>query len=145
MTKRLVVAVLAAVATGACAGDDPVAPWPPPQLADRTLIGIFEGKFPCDDCNRIKTALALYQDANRYALRQIRVAEEGIQDSQGTWTTTRGARALPEAPVFELRPDGGGESTFYLKVDDNVLLLLDGDLNLRVGNAAMSFTLSRTH
>jgi len=126
-----------------CGGDPPVAPWPPPALADRPLVGIFEGKFPCDGCERIKTALALYQDG-RYALRQIRVAEEGIDDSEGRWATTHGARAWPEGPVVELRPDADGPPTLYLKVDENVLLLLDRDLNVRVGNAAHSFALSRT-
>jgi hypothetical protein len=143
MTKPLLVAALT-LALGACSGDPEVAPWPPAELSDRGLLGMFEGKFPCEGCNRIKTALALYQ-GDRYALRQVRVADEdGIDDSQGSWTTTRGARAWPDAPVFELRPDLGGTSTFYLKVDDNVLLLLDPALNVRVGNAALSFTLSRT-
>jgi hypothetical protein len=137
---------LIAFTLAGCGEDPAVAAFPPPDLADRPRIGIFEGKFPCDGCNRLKTALVLYQGeaAGRYALRQVRVAEEGIDDSQGTWTVTRGARALPEAPVYRLDPDGGGSPIFYLKIDENILLLLDASLNLRVGDAAMSFTLSRT-
>lgn len=47
----------------------------------------------------------------------------------------------PQATVATL---AGSEFTHYQRVGENLLLILDGNLEPRVGNAAQSFTLSRT-
>jgi hypothetical protein len=146
-TRAIGMAALALLA-GCGAGAEPArAPFPPPDIAGGALVGLFEGKFPCDTCVKIKTALLLLQDpANgsptRYLLRQLFVSEP--IDTAGSWTIRRGTAGDPAAAVCELRPDDAGPPIRYQRVGADILLLLDEALRPRVGNAAYSFTLSRT-
>jgi hypothetical protein len=147
---------LALPALPACDSDlEPPPPFPG-AVEGQALLGVYEGRFPCDgQCQRLKTALALFQDpAARaptiYQMREIPVGnDDGIRDSRGAWTVVRGAPASPDAPVYVLQPEAAPGSAaaapvHYLRFDDNLLLLLDQALNARVGNASHSFTLSRT-
>ncbi len=147
MTALLLAGVCTTLAGCGSEPDAQRAPFPPADIAEGSLMGIFEGKFPCDSCVKIKTALVLLQDAatdspTRYLLRQLFVSEP--IDTAGGWTITRGTADDPDAAVCELHPDDGGPPIRYQRVGRDILLLLDDALRPRVGNAAYSFTLSRT-
>ena len=138
-----------ALALAACGAEDGtfMPPFPPEEIPADALVGIFEGKFPCETCVKIKTALVLLQEPatgnpTRYLLRQNQTGAP--EDSEGSWRIRRGSRFDPGAVVYELQPPGSPVTIDYLTVGPDILLLLDEQLRPRVGNAAYSFTLSRT-
>jgi NlpE N-terminal domain len=142
------VLLLTAMFPSACGSED-AAP-SPTAIPEAALVGVFEGRFPCADCERLKTALTLLQDPTSkvpttYARREVYVGRgDTAYDTRGVWRIHRGASTDPDAIVIELDPDESESLVHYLKVDDNILLLLDEQLRPRVGNASHSFTLSRT-
>lgn len=148
--KITTLAALMSIALSACGESQPAPPGWTDVPADGSLLGIFEGRFPCDGCERLKVGLALYRDPTTlgpttYAMREIRVGhDEPPSDSGGTWRTSVGTYADPNATVYELIPTTSDVLVLYQKADDNILLLLDAEKRLKVGNASHSFTLSRT-
>ena len=133
-------------------GPTPVVPPMPPSSS---VLGIFEGRTPCHDitfeftktapyaeCMKIKWRLTLYQDQagepSTYLYRGTQTFREG------TWTITRGIKGDPDAVVYQLNIDNAQQPVSFLKTDDNTLFLLDRDMNLLVGDALFSYTLSRT-
>ena len=128
----------------------------PPMPDGSTVLGVFEGRTPCDTivfeftgipphagCLKVKWQLTLYQHQDTgapgtYLFRGTSTVRTG------TWTILHGTKSDPDAVVYQLRPDASQQLMSFLKVDDNHLFLLDGELNLLVGNALFSCTLSRT-
>ena len=154
MTKTrttLVGVMLTAVFTSACGSQDAAPPPSPTTIPEAALVGVFEGRFPCADCERLKTSLTLLQDPTSnvpttYERREVFVGRDNtVHDTRGAWRIRRGASTDADAIVLELDPDESESLVHYLKVDENILLLLDEQLRPRVGNASHSFTLSRTH
>lgn len=146
---------LCTAAVGAAVGGPRVASTEQPTsaAADSTLEGVFEGRTPCapvalqftgfpaTGCEKIKWELTLYRDAatghpGTYRYRGTRTSR------QGSWSITRGSAADPTATVYELRHDG--DVLYLLRVDANVLLVMDTDRTLLVGDASWSYTLNRT-
>jgi hypothetical protein len=114
-------------------------------------IGTFEGRFPCEICERTKVRLVLFEDQSNpttYVLHEVFVGQsDNVYTTFGMWKKIEGNN--PDDVVYELNPERSAiknsvSPTYYLKIDDNILLLLDQDLNTRVGDASYSFTLSRT-
>ena len=128
---------------------------PPPSLPMGAFTpGVFEGRTPCDaitlaftgfpaaDCQRIKWRLTLYQDPATGAPSIYKF--QGTQTTrEGTWTIERGTKTDPAAVVYRFDLDPPHPPAFFLQADDNLLLLLDHDRTLLVGDALMSYTLSR--
>ena len=54
----------------------------------------------------------------------------------------RGQRS-PDAVIYQLHLDDGQPPVSFLRVDENHLFLMDGAMNLMVGNELFSYTLSR--
>lgn len=120
----------------------------------RSVVGVFEGRTPCgatavqftgfpsENCEKIKWRITFFQDAagkpSTFAFKGTRATR------QGKWTIERGAAANRNAVVYRLQCDPPGPSLLLMKVDDNLLLVMDQDRNLLVGNASWSYTLSRT-
>jgi hypothetical protein len=125
---------------------------------DSPMLGVFDGRVPCHEvalafagipanpaCQRIKWRLTLYQEPNTdtptiYKLQGTRTIREGA------WSIVRGTKADPDAIVYKLelvKPETPITSVYFLKADDNHLMLLDGEGNLLVGDAILSYTLSR--
>lgn len=136
--------------------NSPVAPLPP-ITADESAAGTFMGRSPCpevaaqlnkavgDDCMKAKWVLTLYQSPAgpkpaAYRLRGTFFRERIVE---GTWAIVRGTKANPAAVVYQLDPDKPQGSLFLMKADDNVLLFLDRERNLLVGNGDFSYTLNR--
>jgi hypothetical protein len=128
----------------------------PPMPDGSTVLGVFEGRTPCDTvvfeftgipphegCFKVKWQLTLYQDQDTGAPSTYLFRGTGSVRT-GTWTILNGTKNDPDAIVYQLRPDDSQQLTSILSVGDDHLFLLDGELNLLVGNALFSYTLSRT-
>jgi hypothetical protein len=133
----------------------------PPVTSEASSPGIFEGRIPCVEtvmalhkistagCQRVKLRLTLPQNAETQAsatfeLLSVYVGTGVTQyNASGAWTILQGTSADPAALVYQLNPNGSQQPIFFLRADDNNLFLLDSDFNLMVGDALMSFTLSR--
>jgi hypothetical protein len=124
-------------------------------VSSDSLMGVFEGRTPCgqiavaftgfpsQNCEKIKWQLTLYRDAS--SGRPTTFLYEGTRTTRrGTWTTRRGSASDPNARVYQLAPASSGEPLFLLSVEDNVLLLLDPQLRVMVGDASWSYALNRT-
>ena len=134
---------------------------PSPLTSGASSPGVFEGRVPCVEtvmalhnisasgCQRIKLSLTLQQNTETGAPTTFELLSVyvGTGDTQytasGTWAILQGANTDPEALVYQLNPNGSQNPILFLKADDNHLFLLDSDFNLMVGDALMSFTLSR--
>ena len=119
----------------------------------RPLLGIP----PDAQCDRIKWNLALYIDPLTQKPTTYKLSSEygyhvdnrtllmkGSNVREGRWTIAKGVKADPNAIVYQLDTDDAGLTISFQLLDANVIHLLDRDNSMTVGNAAQSFTLSRT-
>ena len=120
-------------------------------LPDSIAMGVFEGRTPChpianeftgfpsQNCEKIKWELTFYRDAagqpKSFRYRGTRTTRSG------SWTVERRA---DRGEVFRLTPAAPGKPLFLLNVDGDVLLLLDADLRVVVGDASWSYAFNRT-
>ena len=128
----------------------------PPALetrADSAPYGVFEGRVPCDGgppCERVKVRLTLFRDPATHAPTDYML--ERVYVGMGNdRTTTRGRWQVLNAGVpdrwgvaYRLDEETPMDFAIYLPVGSDLLLFLGPDLQPRVGNASMNFTLSRT-
>lgn len=132
--------------------DDEPAARPPTLVdtADPSFFGVFEGRVPCADCERVKVRLVLSRHPETkapttYVLERIDVGRSNArQTTSGRWTIARGTSTDPRAEVYRLDSRAPVGFRLYQAVDHDILLFLDEDLHLRVGDAGHSYTLSRT-
>lgn len=127
----------------------------PPMPAGSSVLGVFEGRLPCHEivfevlkiapypgCAKMKSQLTLYQDQNTGApSTYLYLGTTTIRE--GTWMIVQGTASDPDAEVYQLHLEDGQQPVSFLKAHENHLFLLDRDLNLLVGNALFSYTLSR--
>lgn len=168
MTRRTRLAFAIAVAgTAVLAADGLSLPAEPPQqpsfgprVAHRplpgpdSLVGVFEGRTPCGsvatdftgfparNCEKIKWRLTLYRDSasgepTTYLFEGTRTTREG------RWRIQGGTGADRARVIYHLDYDGPGKVLSLLSIDDDVLLLLDRDLKVLVGDASWSYVLNR--
>ena len=142
------IAAAALAACGSEAAGDLGALRSPPMGSG--TFGVFEGKTPCSDCERIKVRLTLFARPDRgtptgYLLERIYVGkgDERTVD-EGGWQTTTGSPTDADAVVVILNPTAPQEFRRFQRVGDNILLMLDDRCLPRVGDAQHNFTLSRT-
>jgi hypothetical protein len=110
------------------------------------------------DCELINWNLTLYRDAKTltpttytlncvYGLPQqgtTGLSNGGTKvDKQGKWIIAQGTKANPNAVVYKLGSSDLQQSASFLKVDNNLLHLLDLDESLVLGTAGWSYTLNR--
>lgn len=143
----------------------PVAPPVPPGSS---TTGIFVATSPCDavsraalkipataNCEMIKWHLTLFEDAKALTPTTFELncvyglAEQGTTGLskggtkigwKGRWKIVPGV----DATVYELDLGGPKGTVSFLKVDHNLLHLLDQNKRLAMGNAGWSYTLNRT-
>jgi hypothetical protein len=121
----------------------------PPDGAE--LYGNFAGRIPCTSCDRtdkIKMMLSLFQrpgDHSPTTYQLERVGEDGNArlTTRGRWTKTMGAPVDSRALVIRLDENTPLQFTRYMAIADKLLLMLDQNDDLLVGNAAWSYTLSK--
>jgi hypothetical protein len=122
---------------------------------------VFEGRIPCIElilalhdfaasaCNRVKIRLILGHDADTgapatFELLNIYVGGDDTRyQAFGTWAILQGTPSDPQALVYQLAPEDAQEPISLFRADDNHLYLLDSDFNFVVGDAIMSYTLTR--
>jgi hypothetical protein len=119
------------------------------------LLGVFEGRTPCgavaaeftgfpvENCEKIKWRLTLYRhpatgSPTTYAFKGTRATR------QGRWRIERGTGSRSGWLVYHLDYAAPAKVLSLLAVDDRVLLLLDRNLNILVGDASWSYALNRT-
>jgi hypothetical protein len=120
-----------------------------------SVLGVYEGRSPCHEivfeilkitpyhnCLKIKSRLTLYQDqATGAPSSYMYMGTSTIRE--GTWTVLEGTEDDPNAVVYQIHLEDPNGPVSFLKADENHLFLLDRGLNLLVGNALFSYTLSR--
>ena len=62
---------------------------------------------------------------------------------EGQWTITTGTRTGSQAIVYQLDPENPQTSVSFLKINENLIHVLDSQGRLQVGHGAWSYTLSR--
>jgi hypothetical protein len=145
---------------------------PPATPPGASKLGVFVATSPCNEvsrrllqipatanCEMIKWNLTLYQDANTltpttYTLNGVYgLPQQGTNglsnggtkvDREGRWKIVRGIKANPDAVVYELDSGDPQGSVSFLKVDHNLLHLLNRDGSFAIGTAGWSYTLNRT-
>lgn len=123
-----------------------------PVPSGPTVLGVFDGRFPCTEinrdwkrparpeCQKMKWSLTLFQDPET---KQPTTYSLNRGTRTGKWAIVRGTPTDPEAIVYQLDSDKPEVSVYLLKGDDNVLFVLDQQRNFRVGNSYLSYNLNR--
>lgn len=119
--------------------------------------GVFVGRTPCypiaeqlnipmpNDCSRIKWEVTLYQDSQTltpttYRIRRVDVPDDTTDFIEGSWKKLSHSSSMT---IYQLDLKEYGTTLSFAKGDNNILFFLDEDMNLRVGNNLLSYTLSR--
>lgn len=129
-----------------------VPPYPTVNINSDPVVGVFEGRVPCyePNCEKIKTALVLYgnkeaKTPTTYWLGRVLVDGGNEREvSEGAVTIWRGIKEYPNAIVYALDDNAPRDTRLYWRVDENILLPLDQNMDLKVGNASWGYMLSRT-
>src|SRR5688572_8715858 len=144
----------------------------PAKPSDQSKLGVFVGTSPCDtvarrplsipataDCEMIKWNLTLYQEPGtlapttyelNFTYGMAQPNTNGFKNGgtkaerKGKWSIAQGTRTESGLLVYKLDAERSEESMSFVKLDDNLLHLLDADRSLAVGHAGWSYTLSRT-
>ena len=133
---------------------------------------IFAGSTPCNpvmrpllaipadmDCEFVKWNLLLFKNPENHSLNSFKlnvtfgIAKGGTQgftdaskssEFKGKWSVRKNTGKLPGESVIGLESTGQKQIISFLKLDENLLHLLDSEEKLMIGNAAWSYTLNRT-
>ena len=139
---------------------------------NRSVFGSFVASTPCTegtkplpgipgnaDCELIKWNLTLYQDHSNktpttYTLHCVYgLPKQGTTgfigggtklELLGNWTIVKGMASNPNAEVYRLTDNKTNKTISFLKLNDNLLHLLDSAQHLMIGSAAWSYTLNKT-
>ncbi len=133
-------------------------------------LGIFVASTPCSqgtkplpgipvdaDCEFMKWNLTLYQDESAktpttYKLHcSYGLPKQGTTgfigggkkiEMEGKWTIVKGRGSNPNAIVYRLNDNKTDKTISFLKLNDDLLHLLDSNQRLMIGSAAWSYTLN---
>lgn len=136
-----------------------------------SVLGVFVASTPCSQgtrpipgmpvntaCELIKWRLTLFQDETKktpisYKLHCVYgLPKQGTTgfigggneiEMEGKCTITKGMAANPDAIVYQLTDSKTNKTISFLKLNDDLLHLLDSDRRLMIGSAAWSYTLNR--
>lgn len=105
----------------------------PTPSVTQDLSTTYVGKLPCADCEGIEEELILTRkDVNSsegtYTLKDTYLGKDAAPiETTGMWTTDRGSASNPDAVVYVLNYDKPDEVSYFLRVDDTTLRMLDKD------------------
>jgi hypothetical protein len=128
--------------------DDPtVVPGRHPAGGEASF-GNFAGRIPCAACDKIKLTLSLFErleDHSPTTYQLERVGEDGNAriTTRGHWIKTVGTPIDPAAVVVRLDANTPAQFGRYMVLADKLLLMLDQNDELLIGNGAWSYTLSK--
>ena len=82
---------------------------------------------------------------NRFTVKETNLySQPGTKsESTGKWAISKGTKTNPSAIVYKLNPDRPAISLSLLKLNDNLLHILDHEGRLLIGNEFYSYTLNR--
>jgi hypothetical protein len=132
-------------------------------------MGVYEGSTPCgdmhrsllgipvkDSCEFIKWKFTFYHAMGAQTSRFTMQAEYGLtqpntqgfsrsskEESSGHWSTQKGIPSNQQATIY-LLVTTTNDSMSFIELNKEMLHPLDGSGRLMIGNAAWSYTLSRT-
>ena len=118
-----------------------------------SVYGVFENKLPCFDevFTKIKFALAIYKNAptnlpTTYMMARVYVAknENGRITNTGDISISKGIPSDLTVSVYNLTSGAPDEFRHFWKINNDLLLILDNDLQPRVGDASYGYVLNRT-
>lgn len=130
--------------------------FPNDDVSNPQFFAIFDGQIPCtsseilNGCQVIKMRLTLFKDLQKtspttYKLNRIYVGlGNDVYTTQGNWAQTADKKTIPSENIYQLDEKTPQEYRFFLTVGKNILLGLDQDQNIKVGNTSANYTLSRT-
>lgn len=104
-----------------------------------------------EGCELMKWELTLYEQTFRLRCTYGMPAQgtKGFERGgktlalEGKWSILKGAASNPQATVYQLHDAQSGKTISLLKLNDQLLHLLDSGLRLMTGNGGWSYTLSR--
>ena len=127
-----------------------LAPWYPETNANGdSVLGVFENRIPCADCERLKFSLVIYQNdqsglPSTYIMSRIFVGNGDDRFvNTGNVSITRGTSLDSLHIVYQLVSGAPEEYQSFWKIDDNLLFILDANLTPKVGDAGYGYVLNR--
>jgi hypothetical protein len=136
-----------------------------------SIVGVFVASTPCSqgtrplpgiaanaDCELIKWKLTFYQHAitktpTTYQLHATYgLPKQGTTgfigggkniDIGGKWAIVKGTASDRNAIVYQLHDMEANKTISFVKLNDNLLHVLDSEQHLMIGSAAWSYTLNR--
>ena len=155
----------------ACANFNSQINTPSPVPRGPGIHAVFAGITPCSaqarplpqipsdtDCEQTIWSLVLYQDPQTgtpttYSLKSAYgLSKQGTNDlvgggtpiaMEGKWMITTGTKTDPQAIVYQINPDDPQRTLSFLKINDDLIHVLNSEKALLVGNGAWSYTLNR--
>ena len=130
-----------------------------PRATGNGVLGVFEGRTPCvavartlriplnDGCQKVKWRVTLLQDTVTREPTRYRVEgtlHRSAGGREGTWRVVRGTAQDPNATVLQLDGSATEPPMLLWKVDENLLLFLDGRKEPLTGTIDFSYTLNRS-
>ena len=126
----------------------------PCSVGTRPVPGILPGQTGCD---LIKWRLKLSGDGKQAPGAYILDCDYGIPKQgtrgfinggthlhrEGKWSVAKGMASNPSAIIYRLDPDKPSESISFVRLNENLLHLLDSHQQLMNGTGAWSYTLSK--
>lgn len=125
---------------------------PMPGLMGMTA-GVFDGRTPCDElapvfritytpeCIKMKWRLKLFNTTSETGTFELVTINYRDQNTlKGSW---RMISSSLQAPVLALEVPNLNQTVYFLKASDHVLLFLNDQQQLRVGNFDFSYALNR--
>ncbi len=120
------------------------------------ILKPFLGVANEPECDFTKWTMTLYpQKDNAPALVKL-VYQYGVSrpntsgfmkekraEFEGHWTIQKGTKTKPNATVYQLTIHKPDKNLLFVKLNDNLIHLLDSQRNLMIGNAGHSYTFSK--
>ena len=128
----------------------PLQPWyPETNEHGDPVSGVFESRIPCEDCERLKFSLVIYENAqthlmSTYLMSRIYVgkSDERITNT-GNIIITTGTSLDSFHTIYRLTSGAPAEYQSFWKIDEHLLFILDENLTPMVGDAGYGFVLNR--
>ncbi len=118
------------------------------ELGD-PVSGVFESTIPCEDCERLKFSIVIYENAQThllttYLMSRIYVgkSDERITNA-GSIIISTGTSLDSLRTIYRLTSGAPAEFQSFWKIDEHLLLILDENLTPMVGDAGYEFVLNR--
>ena len=168
---KLFVSALGLLAVAACTNINALTAAPSPIPPGPEIRGVFAGNTPCSaqakqlfqilpdsDCDQMIWSLVLYQDPQTeapmtYSLKtSYGLSKQGTNDlidggtsisMEGNWRITTGTKSDPKVVVYQINPDDPQTTVSFLKINDDLIHVLDRENMMLIGNGAWSYTLNR--